>query len=105
MKKLIIAAAIALAGVAAQASKVNWGLNTATLDATKFASGTAYLICVDDLTRPTLATTGDAAYDWYKANIGTVKSSAFRTATVSDGAVYETENIAQAIGIKKYWHQ
>lgn len=107
MKKLIIAAAIAFAGVAAQASTVNWGLNSGTaLDATKFASGTAYFIAVDDLARPTTLTDATAG-DWYKANIATVKSSALITsATVADGVFYKANDDALASADRarqNYW--
>lgn len=102
MKKLIIAAAILCAAVAARASTVNWGITTAAnLDETKFATGTAYLICVDDLARPSL--TADTAADWYKANASSLASKAFRTASVTDGAVYETEVIESPTGRKNYW--
>ena len=101
MKRLIIAAAVACAAALTQASTVNWGLNTSTLDTTKFASGTAYLICVDNLARPTL--TADTAADWYKANAGSLASKAFRTASVSDGTVYSTEVIESPTGRKNYW--
>lgn len=86
MKKLIIAAAIALAGVAAQASALNWGISGGTLDTSKFASGFAYFLAVNDLARPTL--TADIAGDWYIANIATVKSDALFTGTVTDGEFY-----------------
>ena len=86
MKKLIVAVAVALVGVAAQASALNWGISSGTLDATKFASGTAYFIAVNDVARPTL--TDDTAGDWYSANIATVKSSALFTGTVTDGEFY-----------------
>ena len=89
MKKLIVAAALALAGIAAQASALNWGImaSTGTLDTTKFASGTAYFIAVNDVARPTLADDA-AAGEWYAANIATVKSSALFSGTVTDGAFY-----------------
>ena len=89
MKKIIVAAAVAFAGVAAHASALNWGIMSGTsVDATKFASGTAYFIANSDLDRPTLTSTGDTAYNWYKANINTVKSKALFTGTVTDGKFY-----------------
>lgn len=102
MKKLIIVAAIALAGVVAQASALNWGINSGTLDATKFASGTAYFIAVNDLARPTL--TADTAGDWYSANIAAVKSNALFTGAVADGAFYASgvENTL-ARSRQNYW--
>ena len=101
MKKLIIAGVIACTAAISQASTVNWGLNTSTLDTTKFASGTAYLICVDTLARPTLS--ADTAAEWYSANKDKLASSAFRTATVSGGTVYSTEVIESPTGRKNYW--
>lgn len=89
MKKLILAAAVAIAGIAAQASALNWGISTTsgTLDTTKFASGTAYFLAVNDIARPTFADDA-AAGEWYSANIASVKSSALFTGTVADGAFY-----------------
>lgn len=89
MKKLIIAVAIAFAGVAVQASALNWGIaaSSGNLDTAKFASGTAYFIAVNDLARPTLADDA-AAGEWYAANIAKAKSSALFTGSVTDGAFY-----------------
>ena len=100
MKKLIIAASIACTTAIIHASTVNWGLSGA-LDTTKFASGTAYLILNDTLARPTLS--ADTAGEWYKANKGSLASSAFRTASVTDGAIYESEVIESPTGRKNYW--
>ncbi len=86
MKKLIIVAAVTFAAIIAQASALNWGINSGTLDTTKFASGTAYFIAVNDLARPTL--TDQTAGDWYKNNIATAKSSALFTGVVTGGAFY-----------------
>ena len=44
MKKLMVAAAIVCAAVAANASCVSWGITSGSLDAEKFASGTLYLV-------------------------------------------------------------
>lgn len=102
MKKLIIATAIVCVAAVSQASTVNWGITTAaSLDTTKFASGTAYLICVDDLARPTTLTEQTAG-DWYNANKSKF-SSAFRTADVANGAIYESEVIESPTGRKNYW--
>ena len=89
MKKLIVAAALALVGITAQASALNWGISTTsgTLDTTKFASGTAYFLAVNDIARPTLADDA-AAGEWYSANIAAVKSSALFKGTVADGAFF-----------------
>lgn len=100
MKKLIIGAAIACIAAVSQASTVNWGL-TGNVDAKTYASATAYLVCVNDLAKPSL--TAETAVDWYKANGASLSSTAFRSASVTDGAVYETEDIAEAIGRKNYW--
>ena len=100
MKKLIIAAAIVCAAAVSQASTVNWGLS-GNVDATTYASATAYLICVDSLAKPTL--TAETAASWYEANGSSLASTAFRSATVTDGEVYESEDIAEAIGRKNYW--
>lgn len=107
MKKLIIAATIAFASIVAQASTINWGLNAGTsLDATKFASGTAYFIAINDLARPTTLT-ADTAGDWYKNNIATVKSSALITsATVANGEFYKAADDALASADRSrqnYW--
>ena len=101
MKKIIMAAAIVCAAVCAQASAVKWGL-TSSIDSTTFASGTAYLVCVDAISKPSLAD-ADAASAWFAANSASLDSKAFRSASVVDGAVYETEDIAEAIGRKNYY--
>ncbi len=102
MRKLIIAAATACTAVVIQASTVNWGITTAgSLDATKFASGTAYLISADQLARPSL--TAETAATWYSANKDKLASSAFRSAAVSAGAIYESEVIETPAGRKNYW--
>ena len=105
MKKIIVAAAVAFAGVAAHASALNWGINVGdTIDTAKFTSGTAYFIANSDLARPTLSSTGDVAYDWYKANIATVKSSALFTGTVTDGEFYSAaEANTLARNRQGYW--
>lgn len=100
MKKLIVAAAIAFAAAVSQASTVNWGL-TGNVDATTYASATAYLICVDNLAKPSL--TSETAASWYKDNGSSLADKAFRSATVTDGAVIESETISEAIGRKNYW--
>ena len=100
MKKLIIAVAIACAAAVSQASTVNWGL-TGNVDATTYASATAYLVCVDNLAKPSL--TAETAAAWYKDNGSTLASKAFRSASVTDGAVYESEALNEAIGRKNYW--
>ena len=83
-----------------QASTVNWGL-TGNIDTATYASGTAYLICVNDLAKPTL--TAETAADWYAANSASLASTAFRSATVTDGAVLESESISSPTGRKNYW--
>lgn len=100
MKKLILAAAIVCAAAVTQASSVNWGLS-GNVDATTYASATAYLVCVDNLAKPSL--TAETAGDWYKSNGSSLASKAFRSAAVANGAVYETETINEAIGRKNYW--
>ena len=100
MKKLIVAAAIACAAAVTQASTVNWGL-TGNVDATTYASATAYLVCVDSLAKPSL--TAETAATWYKDNGSSLAGKAFRSAAVTDGAVIESETISEAIGRKNYW--
>ena len=100
MKKLILAAAIVCAAAVTQASSVNWGLS-GNVDATTYASATAYLVCVDNLAKPSL--TAETAGDWYKSNGSSLASKAFRSAAVANSAVYETETINEAIGRKNYW--
>ena len=101
MKKIIMAAAIVCAAVCAQASTVNWGL-TGNVDATVFAEGTAYLVCVDALAKPSLADDA-AAQSWFAANGATLADKAFRSASVVDGAVSESESIAEVIARKNYY--
>ena len=103
MKKLIVAAAIAIGSIAAHASALNWGISGGTLDTTKFASGTAYFLAINDIARPTLAD-DTAASEWYSANIATVQSSALFTGTVTDGAFYsaaEANDLTRAR--QNYW--
>ena len=102
MKKLMILAAIVCAATISQASSVSWGLtDSATLDTALYGSGTAYLICVDNLAKPSL--TAETAVSWYKANGSSLAGTAFRSAAVTGGTVLESEDIAQAIGRKNYW--
>lgn len=100
MKKLIIAAAIACVAAVTHASAVNWGLSS-PVDATTYASATAYLVCVDNLAKPSL--TAETAAAWYKDNGASIAGKAFRSATVTDGAVLASESIDEAIGRKNYW--
>lgn len=100
MKKLIVAAAIAFAAAVSQASTVNWGL-TGNVDATTYASATAYLICVDNLAKPSL--TADTAAAWYKDNSSSLSSKALFSASVTDGAFDVVESKDEAIGRKNYW--
>ena len=100
MKKLIIAAAIFCVAAVTQASSVNWGLS-GNVDATTYASATAYLVCVNDLAKPSL--TAETAGDWYKSNGSSLASKAFRSAAVLNGGGYETETINAAVGRKNYW--
>ena len=102
MKKLIIMAAFAASAIGAQASVVKWGLE-GSVDTTKFASGTAYLICTGTLAKPTTLTDDASAATWYKANGSSLSENAYRSASVSAGAVYETETIEEAVGNKQYW--
>ena len=90
MKKLIIAASIVCAAAITHASTVIWGLN-APVDSTIYASGTAYLICVNDLAKPTLS--AETAADWYAANSASLAGKAFRTGDVVDGAFNTSEDI------------
>ena len=100
-EKLILSALVAVAAAATHASTVNWGVD-GVVDATKFASGTAYLVCVANLARPTF--TDDAgAKTWFAENGSSLATTAFRSATVTAGAVSESESIAEAIGRKNYW--
>lgn len=103
MKKLVLTILVTISAVAfqLQASTVNWGV-TGTVDATKFASGTAYLICVDNLARPTFAD-DTAATAWFTENGSSLESLAFLSTTVTDGTVAATEVIDEAIGRKSYW--
>ena len=100
MKKLIIAAAIACAAAVSKASTVNWGL-TGNVDATTYASATAYLICVDNLAKPSL--TADTAAAWYKDNSASLSGKALFSASVTDGAFDVVESKDEAIGRKNYW--
>jgi len=100
MKKLIIAASIVCAAAITHASTVIWGLN-APVDSTIYASGTAYLICVNDLAKPTLS--AETAADWYAANSASLAGKAFRTGDVVDGAFNTSEDISSPTGRKNYW--
>ena len=102
MKKIIIAATLAISAICVNASTVKWGFDSGTLDSEKFASGTAYLICVSDLARPTFAD-DSAAQTWYKSNGSTLGTTAFRSESVSDGTVNVSEVIESPTGRKQYW--
>ena len=101
MKKIIMAAAIVCAAVCAQASTVVWGLSGA-LDSTTYASGTAYLVCIDAIAKPSLADDA-AAQAWFAANGSTLGEKALFSASVADGAVNETTAHHEAVGRKNYY--
>lgn len=101
MKKLILSAFVAVAAATTQASTVNWGLSGA-VDATKFASGTAYFVCVDALAYPTFSDNAGAK-SWFAENGSSLATTAFRSATVTAGAVSASEVINQTIGRLGYW--
>ena len=100
MKKLIISAAIAFAAAVSQASSVNCGLSSA-VDATTYATGTAYLICIDNLAKPSL--TADTAAAWYKDNCASLSSKALFSESVTDGVINSVVSKDEAIGRKNYW--
>ena len=54
------------------------------------------------MAKPSLADDA-AAQAWFAANGASLDSKAFRSAGVVDGAIYETEDIAEAIGRKNYY--
>ena len=101
MKKLIIASIAITFAIVTQASNVNWGLS-GSVDTTTYASGMAYLICVNDLAKPTITDDASAA-EWYKDNGSSLGTAAFRSASVVDGEVYETEDISSPTGRKNYY--
>lgn len=103
MKKMIMAVAIVCAAVYAHASAVSWGISSGTLDAEKFASGTAYLICVDSLAKPAAFADDAAALAWLKDNGSSLSSKALMTGTVENGTLWTTESKDEAIGRKSYW--
>ena len=102
MKKIMIAATLAISAISVNASTVKWGFTSGSLDTTKFADGTAYLICVSDIARPTF-TDDAAAQTWYKANSSNLGTSALRTTAVTAGAVSASEVIESPTGRKQYW--
>jgi hypothetical protein len=101
MKKIIMAAAIVCAAVCAQASTVNWGLSAA-IDATTFASGTAYLVCVTDLAKPSLADDA-AAQAWFTANSATLADKALLSGTIADGMISGSDVVESPTGRKNYY--
>ena len=78
MKKIIMAAAIVCVAAYAQASTILWGVSSA-VDTTTFASGTAYLVCVADMAKPSLADDA-AAQAWFTANSATLADKALLSA-------------------------
>ena len=102
MKKIIVAVALIASAINVNASTVKWGFDVGTLDAEKFTTGTAYLICTTDLAKPTL--TDDAsAQTWYKSNGSSIATSAFRSTSVTSGSVSASEVIESPTGRKNYW--
>lgn len=101
MKKLIIATCIVCSAVAIQASTINWGMSGA-ISATDFATGTAYLVCVTDLAKPTFAD-DSAAKTWYSANKSSIAGAALLTTAVTDGAASGSEVVESPTGRKNYW--
>ena len=102
MKKLIMVATFAITAVCAQATTVKWGLN-GSLDASKFASGTAYLLSADSLAFKTFETES-SAQSWYKSNSASLTAASLTTSDkVSSGALSASNVIESPVGDKSYW--
>ena len=105
MKKIIIAVALIVTTVCSQATTVRWGI-TGSIDTTKFASGTAYLICTDVDANGIAFTTfaaDSAAQSWYKSNSSNLGTAALRSGEVKNGALSASEVIESPVGNKSYW--
>ena len=101
MKKLICIAIGVVFSLALRASTVIWGLYD-TVDATKFAKGTAYLICASEIALPTFADDA-AATAWFTDKGSTLASSALLKGEVANGAVAFSEVVESPTGRKQYW--
>ena len=101
MKKIIMAAAIVCVAAYAQASTILWGVSSA-VDTTTFASGTAYLVCVADMAKPSLADDA-AAQAWFTANSATLADKALLSGTVADGMISGSDVVESPTGRKNYY--
>lgn len=99
MKKLIMAVAIVAITAAAHASTFSWGLGSGSFDATKFASGTAYIFYGSNGAALSLpdTTTWAAKTIFAAADLQSSGASLLQTATIKNGLfVHSDESLANA---------
>ena len=101
MKKIIMAAAIVCVAAYAQASTILWGLSS-SVDTAAYASGTAYLVCVADMAKPSLADDA-AAQAWFTANSATLADKALLSGTIADGMISGSDVVESPTGRKNYY--
>ena len=103
MKKIVIATVIALAAVCSQANTLLWGVNSTggTMDATKFASGTCYLLLTD-------ASTGLPDYSGLASKTSfsntDLKSTSLVTGSMSAGAFLSDGDVVKSLSGKTYFY-
>lgn len=99
MKKIVFIAAMAF-GLMASASTVKWGLSAA-VDATKFASGTAYLVLTTDSAVPTFDATGKTSF----ALSDVLRSTDTQVAStsVTDGMFSSQDIVSSPTGRRKFY--
>ena len=100
MKKLMFAALVAVAAVSAHANTLLWGVNAAaTLDTTKFANATAYLMSSSTaMTLPTPDTT-KTSFSSSDLTAGTQLA----TGTMTGGA-FEGNNFVDSLSGRTYFY-
>ena len=101
MKKLMIVLAVAAMAVGAQANTLKWGINSTggTLDTTKFADATVYLMYSGTAISVPTATDGAASYS--TANLTT--GSQLLTGAMSAGA-FEGDDFIDSLSGRTYYY-
>ena len=100
MKKLIFAALVAVVAVSAHANTLQWGVNatTGTLDPTKFANATAYLMySASAISVPT--STDKASYSTSDLTAGSQLASGTMT-----GGEFSGSNLIDTLSGKHYYY-
>ena len=108
MKKLMIMLAAVAVAVAANATTFSWGISGGTLDAEKFASGTAYLFYTSATTMSLPSTSGwDTKTSWSESDITAAGVTKYGTGDVVNGAFTATgidlTSLDGTTGVKRFY--